>query len=544
MAILLLATFVATFFLTRKTITIVDGLRETTLETHAATVQAALREAQVQLNQADRVSPDLQSYLADGLRIAIARARPVYLTADGEELPLRTQSSTVGELLAEAGIRLAPEDVVVARGERLSLDTALSQVASPLRMASTESALLARAVPSTRSGRPESDSTPLPAQLAVKRAVPIHVHDGGLPITINSAADTVGEALRGAGINVYLADLLRPDAQQPVIANMHVYIERSRAVTIASDDADIAPQGSFTTRTRRDTFAQVLADEGIVLNGREAITPGLESAATHGSSIFIRRYRPFSVEVDGKVVSGKTKKATVREALADENIALAPLDRVEPGLDVEPQDNMVVRITRVKVVNVEEDEAIPFESLVRPSAEIELDHRGYQEGAPGILRREFKVTYENGLPVSKQQLREWVEKEPVPEISFYGTKIVWRDLETPNGVVKYWRKIEVLATYYHDSTCGKDPSDPLYGITRVGTKTRKGVVAVDPNVIPLWAKLYVPGLGIASAEDTGGGIKGRHIDVYMPEGDSSWGVRYVTVYLLGPVPAWYPVRLP
>ncbi len=39
-------------------------------------------------------------------------------------------------------------------------------------------------------------------------------------------------------------------------------------------------------------------------------------------------------------------------------------------------------------------------------------------------------------------------------------------------------------------------------------------VAVDPLVIPLGAEVLVEGLGIRTAEDTGGRIRGRHIDVY------------------------------
>jgi uncharacterized protein YabE (DUF348 family) len=544
-AALVLVTCTAAFFLTRKSITVVDGQRQLTVVTHASTVQSALRGAQVNLDPADLVFPGLQTTLADGLRITIERARPVYLAADGQDLIVRTQASTVGETLAQAGIALAPEDIVLAHGERLGLDAALGYVAGPVRLASASPAELARAVPSTRGGRPEVvEGAPAPVELTIKRAVPITVHDGGFPVAVNTAADTVGEALRGAGINVYLADVVRPPVETRVTANMHVYVERSKSVTIASDDPEIAPQGSFVTRTRRDSFAQLLADEGVALNGREAITPALDSAIAHGSMLNIRRYRPFQVEVDGGVVAGKTKQATVEEALADAKVNLGPLDKIDPALEAEPQDDMVITITRVKEVTVEEDESLPFESLVRPSAEVELDHTDYQEGEPGVLRHQYKVTYENGLPVSKVELKKWVEKEPVPEISFYGTKIVLRNLETPSGVVQYWRKFEVLATYYHNSSCGKSPDDPYYGITRAGTETRKGVIAVDPNVIPLWAKVYVPGLGVASAEDTGGGIKGRHIDVYMPEDDSSWGVRYVTVYLLTPVPPSYPARLP
>jgi 3D (Asp-Asp-Asp) domain-containing protein len=55
-----------------------------------------------------------------------------------------------------------------------------------------------------------------------------------------------------------------------------------------------------------------------------------------------------------------------------------------------------------------------------------------------------------------------------------------------------------------------------WGITRSGTRARPGVVAVDPAVIPLGSRLRIAGLpGTYLAEDTGGGIRGAHIDVFM-----------------------------
>jgi 3D (Asp-Asp-Asp) domain-containing protein len=56
-----------------------------------------------------------------------------------------------------------------------------------------------------------------------------------------------------------------------------------------------------------------------------------------------------------------------------------------------------------------------------------------------------------------------------------------------------------------------------WGITRSGTRVRPGVVAVDPAVIPLGSRVRIAGLpGTYVAEDTGGGIRGAHVDVYMP----------------------------
>ena len=69
------------------------------------------------------------------------------------------------------------------------------------------------------------------------------------------------------------------------------------------------------------------------------------------------------------------------------------------------------------------------------------------------------------------------------------------------------------------------------GTTASGKKAAKGVIAVDPRVIKLGTKVYVPGYGYATAADTGGMIKGNIIDVYMNTNSQciKWGVRYITI---------------
>ena len=81
---------------------------------------------------------------------------------------------------------------------------------------------------------------------------------------------------------------------------------------------------------------------------------------------------------------------------------------------------------------------------------------------------------------------------------------------------------------------GKTPDHPAYGITASGEKVRPGVIAVDPNVIPLGTKIWVEGYGEAEALDTGGTIKGKIIDVYFPSHQQAleWGRKRVTVKIL------------
>ena len=71
----------------------------------------------------------------------------------------------------------------------------------------------------------------------------------------------------------------------------------------------------------------------------------------------------------------------------------------------------------------------------------------------------------------------------------------------------------------------------LPGSTALGVPVGKGVVAVDPKLIPLGTKLQVPGYGQGLAADVGYAIKGRIIDLWFPTTAKArkWGRRTVTI---------------
>ena len=72
------------------------------------------------------------------------------------------------------------------------------------------------------------------------------------------------------------------------------------------------------------------------------------------------------------------------------------------------------------------------------------------------------------------------------------------------------------------------------GTTAMGIPATYGIVAVDPRVIPLGTRVYIPGYGEALAADTGGAIKGYKIDLCMESYSQAmrFGRRDVTVYIL------------
>ena len=75
----------------------------------------------------------------------------------------------------------------------------------------------------------------------------------------------------------------------------------------------------------------------------------------------------------------------------------------------------------------------------------------------------------------------------------------------------------------------------LPGKTASGLPVGVGVIAVDPTVIPLGTRLFVPGYGPAVAADVGTAIKGNIIDLWMPSTAQAraWGRRTVTITIYG-----------
>jgi LysM repeat protein len=103
------------------------------------------------------------------------------------------------------------------------------------------------------------------------------------------------------------------------------------------------------------------------------------------------------------------------------------------------------------------------------------------------------------------------------------------------------REIDGVATAYTASTS----SNGSWGaVDYFGNPLHLGKIAVDPNVIPLGSKVYVTGYTfdglpaggmICTASDVGGGVKGSHIDIFIPTSDgkaSAFGIQHVKMYLL------------
>ena len=97
---------------------------------------------------------------------------------------------------------------------------------------------------------------------------------------------------------------------------------------------------------------------------------------------------------------------------------------------------------------------------------------------------------------------------------------------------------------YSAASSGTPKTAKWYGVTATGLPMRKGIVAVDPKAISLGTKLYVPGYGAGLAADTGGGVRGKWIDLGYDDDNLQGWWWWVDVYLLTPVPGNINYELP
>lgn len=108
-----------------KPVVVVDGIVKTKILTSAQTPSEIVKEAGLELKEADTAEYELATNLIESgvnTELVITRAKTVKLSLYGKEISLRTQAATVGDLLEEKDVGLAEDDFV-----SLSLETRISE---------------------------------------------------------------------------------------------------------------------------------------------------------------------------------------------------------------------------------------------------------------------------------------------------------------------------------------------------------------------------------------------------------------------------------
>lgn len=286
------------------------------------------------------------------------------------------------------------------------------------------------------------------------------------------------------------------------------------------------------------TVDEVLTSQGITLGQYDIVHPTRDTYVNDSQVIVIERVKKVILNDGGVTKEYFTTKDTVRGFLDDKGIKLGFYDSISLSVDAKLDETTSVDITRVVKTTISVDEPIPYRTVTEQSTMMEKGtSKLIKDGEEGIITKKYEVYLKNGVETNRVELSSEITKNPVDKIVCAGIKP--KPGEAP---ANYSKVLTCTATAYDLSfqSCGKYPSDPGYGITATGTRAAYGTVAVDPRVIPLGSKLYIETsdgsfvYGFATAEDTGGAIKGHKVDLFFPSYNDcmSFGRRSVKVYVL------------
>lgn len=305
---------------------------------------------------------------------------------------------------------------------------------------------------------------------------------------------------------------------------------KQKTITILDEGQQI-----FISTAAR-SVGQALLEADINIRFADRVNPSMGAWLNENELITIDRASPFTILVDGQrhnIFSHYTKTVDI---VADASFSLNGFDTTIPEPNGQVKSGELVEVVRVSEEISFEEEPIPYGTVWQGTEELVIDQKAQiNPGTPGRINREVRVHLENGVE-SGWVTNEWVSQEPVNEVMGYGTSTEIRMIDSADGPLEYWRVVKMRVTAYTPSSAGKPPDHPGYGITASGVQAGKGVVAIDPRIVPFKSQVYVPGYGIGFAGDTGGGVKGRWIDLGFNDGEIESWRGYVDVYYLTPVP--------
>jgi len=317
-------------------------------------------------------------------------------------------------------------------------------------------------------------------------------------------------------------------------------IRRAIALTL------VTQEGQKTIQTSAQSVGQALADAGYTLYATDRFDPPAETPIEGAMTVSYQSSHALLVAVDGTQVPVRSAASNVGQALAEAGIPLIGLDfSSPPETDPLPADGKIRVTRRVESVDLIQ-KSLPFATRTEPSADLELDQQALVQGGQlGLAVTRVRTTSQDGVQVSQKTESESIVRPPQDRIMGYGTKIVIRTAVVDGVTISYYRKLTLLATSY--SPCRSGASKCSYGTSSGLPVQRGTVAMVYSWYLAFgFDRLYIPGYGFASVGDVGGGPAGSHYWVDLGFTDAGYQPVYgnVTVYFLAPVPTNLVTVLP
>jgi len=285
--------------------------------------------------------------------------------------------------------------------------------------------------------------------------------------------------------------------------------------------------------TSASTVGDFLKERGITVGSGDYVHPSAGTAITPGMEIEYAASVRVTLADGGNRRAITTNAADVGALLEERGIHLGTYDKVSPTLADPIVSGETIRVTHIsKWISSQTLRIAP--NTVR-GIDFSLAPGKTKIVSPGSEGRRLAIisfTSTDGK-LSKRIMASHILRKPRMRViaEGVGTYAAFADF-AQRGLQKTAYiaadAVDMIATAYTASCAG------CSGYTATGYRAGRGIVAVDPRVIPLGTKLFIPGYGFAIAGDTGGAIIGNRIDLgFNSYSDAiQFGRRPIKVYTL------------
>ncbi len=389
----------------------------------------------------------------------------------------------------------------------------------------------------------------------------ITVIDDGVAVEFETRADSVLQVLEEMDISLEESDYVTPALSEDLPTDRIIRIERSHRISL-----QIGYGQTETIKTRERTVEDVLLRYGVTVREGDAVYPAVRTPISDGMTI---RYQPVvsvNLIVGQEARTVYTMASDVTQLLLEEGVNITDRDTVFPDQSTLIRDGLTITVNTNRDVVQYESQLIPFEVVEESDDTLEIGTKEVaQVGIPGLERTRYELTVENGTITNRAKTKVETLRKTQPQIIKVGTKKVTEPVTEPTSasttnpfeaeaevemtespkpddVLDFTsaKQLLVEATAYTNNAedtvtfDGRVLTRSGYDVTDTILFEGMRIIAVDPAIIPLGTRVYIEGIGMAIALDTGSAIKGHKIDLLMDTKEEavSFGRKPMTIWVI------------
>jgi uncharacterized protein YabE (DUF348 family) len=281
---------------------------------------------------------------------------------------------------------------------------------------------------------------------------------------VDTFAGTVGDLLAQQGVTIDEHDKVRPALSSRLDDGMQVEVLLAKQITLSLNGTQ------RTVYVTGETVEDVLEQINLRAGRSARLFPSRGASVEDGDLIVYEEAVNVRLAANGETRHVITNEDDVGGLLDSLGITLDASDEVTPSLKIPLSPGMLIRVVRVEIGRVVEEQEIPYVTEVRQSSE---HVQGYRQvlrpGVPGLVRRTFEVRREDGQEVARRLIDSDQIRSPVRQIVLEGTRVP----RVQSGVASWYHRTGMVAA--HQSL----PMGTEVSVTNVATGQTVTVIIND-----------------------------------------------------------------